>query len=182
MSQGGRRPAVQRLGVRLKLWWLMAAVAVAAVLCAVARKEGSPIAGAVIVGTCVLVLAYKRFSEALALRRSEGLTTSRPRKVWAALNAVCVAVMVIGLSDLAFLVGYSGYMALSSRSSHWSPYDDEAWIAMGAAAGTTLAVRVAVALRRRFWPQRPPALRRSNWLLEFACAVTALVISRLILR
>jgi hypothetical protein len=171
-----------RFGGRLKLWWLMAVVAVAAVACAVGREHGGLGAGTVIVFACVIALASKRYAHLMSSREARGLATSRARKALLVMNAVAVAVMVIGLSDLAFLAGYFGYMKLFSRiSSHWSQYEDRTWMAMSAAAGTALAVRVAVALRRRLWPLQSIASKRATWRLELGRAVTAVVISRVIL-
>ncbi len=166
---------------RLKLWWLMAVVAIAAVACAVGREHGGLAAGAALVCACIIALASIRYADFMGLREVQGLATSRTRKALIALNAMVVAVLVIGLSDLAFLAGYFGYMKLFPRiSSRWTQYDDPSWMAMSAAAGTALAVRVAIALRRRLWSLQSITPKR-GWRRELGWGVTAVVIPRVIL-
>jgi hypothetical protein len=170
------------LGGRSKIWWLMAAVAVAAVACAAGREHGGLAAGAVVVFACVIALASRRYADLMGLRKAQGLATHRALKARIALNAMVVAVLVIGLSDLAFLAGYFGYMRLFPPiSSHWTQYDDPRWMAMSAAAGTALAVRVAVGLRRRLSPLQSVASKRATWRSELGRGLTLVVISRAIL-
>src|SRR4051812_4691418 len=73
----------------------------------------APVAGILIVAACVSVLAYRGFVVAVSRRTAGGLTTSRLRKAALLVNSAVLAASLIGLSDLAFLAGYHGYMLLT---------------------------------------------------------------------
>lgn len=59
--------------------------------------------------------------------------------------------VVIGSSDIAFLIGYFGLLKIADKtvtSSHWTPYNDPVFMATGVATGGILALCVASSLRR----------------------------------
>jgi hypothetical protein len=129
----------------------MAAVAIAAVLVVAARFEANPIAGAAIIGACILCLTFRQRRDALVQRQARGLTTSRKQKAFLILSSMSLAVAIIGVSDLAFLTGYYGFMRIINLHlwSHWTPYRDPGYMAIGAAIGLIVALRVASILRRK---------------------------------
>jgi hypothetical protein len=72
------------------------------------------------------------------------------------LASAAIAAAFIGLSDLAFLAGYYGYMEYSEstdRTCHWTPYRESDYVATGVSIGFVLALCVASSMRRTFWPQ-----------------------------
>ncbi len=107
---------MRQSGVRFKAWMLMVTVATVAVSLAVVRVDGAPGATVAIIGSCIFCLAHKRYSEAVALRRAKDLTMSRSQKAVQVLTAVTIAAAVIGVSDIAFLVGYYGYLKIASET------------------------------------------------------------------
>lgn len=71
------------------------------------------------------------------------------------LASTTLAAAVIGLSDLAFLAGYYGYLRLAYQTvlmSHWTPYVDPCYQATGVVIGVSLALSVASALRHTVCP------------------------------
>lgn len=148
---GVEKLAMRPSGAGIKAWTLMVAVAIVAVSLAAARAESAPSAAIAIVGGCISYLAYKRYTEAVSLRRASGLTTSPSRKMGMFLASVTVAAVVIGLSDIGFLTGYYGFMKIAYNivvMSHWTPYDDAGFMATGGMIGVVLALCVASSLRR----------------------------------
>src|SRR4051812_44883267 len=69
---------------------------------------------------CIVCLAHKWNSDVLAERAAEGLTTSRWRRVRIAATSAAIAVAIIGSANLAFLLGYYGF--LRSLSGMNAPY------------------------------------------------------------
>jgi hypothetical protein len=135
----------------------MVAVAILAVCLAATRAESAPGAAIAIIGTCVSYLAYKRYSDAMSLRLARGLTTSRSQKAGLLLASATIASAVIGLSDIAFLIGYYGYLKLAHETvvrSHWTPDRDPSYMATGMIIGVILALGVASSLRRTVCSQK----------------------------
>src|SRR4051794_28256405 len=104
---------MRRSGVGIKVRKLMVAVVIVALTLAATHVESALSAVIIIVVGCISCLAYKRYSEVLLLRRVSGLTTSRSQKAGMLLASVTIAAVVIGLSDLAFLTGYYGYLRIA---------------------------------------------------------------------
>lgn len=158
---------MRRPGSNFRTWSLMAAVAIAAVCAAATRPESAPSAAVVIIGACVLVLAHHMYSEALAQRLAGGATIGPTQRAVLSLASAALASAVIGLSDLAFLAGYYGFMRLAYQTvvmSHWSPYDDPGYMVVGVAIGMPLALCVASSLRHTVWA--PGGLRHPRWWRE----------------
>jgi hypothetical protein len=157
----------------------MVAVAIVAVSLAAARAESAPIAGITIVGSCVCYLAYKRYSEVVALRVARGLMTNGPQKVTLLLSSVIVAAVIIGLSDVAFLAGYYGYLRVADktvRMSHWTPYHDPGYMSTGVIIGVILALCVASSLRHTIWPlERAESRHPRRWIKLWPVVVAALI-------
>jgi len=138
----------------------MTAVAVLGVLFALGRSvssrfaESSPGSTVVIVGTCVAYLAYKRYSDALLLRRVSGLTTGRPERARLLLVSAIFAAALIGLSDAAFLIVY----AMCTTANLHSSSDGDT--AAGVIIGMVMALCVALCLSRAFELKGPERTRR----------------------
>jgi hypothetical protein len=116
----------------------------------------------------IVFLAYNRYSEAVARTKERGITTGRTQMAKLLLGSGAVAAAIIGLSDVAFLAGYFGYMKAIDgiqRRSHWTPYYDTVHISAGILFGLTLALCVAHAMRRTAWPYEREASRSPySWL------------------
>jgi hypothetical protein len=84
---------------------LMVAVAVVAAFLPVLRgdPDGERVSGALIVATCVLLLAYKMASNSIAWNRSAGLAVTRWQMVWIGLGSLATALLIIGAADFLFL-------------------------------------------------------------------------------
>jgi hypothetical protein len=171
---------MQRPRVRFKAWTLLVAVGIVAVSLAAARVESAPGAGIAIIGSCISYLAYKRYSEAVALRRSGGLTTSRLQKAVLLLASATAAATVIGLSDIGFLAGYYGYLKVIDETvwmSHWTPYNDAKFMGTGVVIGVMLALGVASSLRRTLLADdRAVSGRPRRWLKLWPIMVTVLIL------
>ncbi|WP_406694587.1 hypothetical protein V5E97_26305 [Singulisphaera sp. Ch08] len=129
----------------------MAVVAIVAVSLAAAQVESAPRAAIAIIGACLFYLGYERYSAALTQRRVRGLTTSGLQKAVILLDSAIFSVSVIGFSDIAFLIGYYGFMKIAYKAvvmSHWTPYNDSGFMATGVVIGGILALCVASSLRR----------------------------------
>ena len=66
-----------------------------------------------------------------------------------------IAVLIMGLSDAAFMSGYYGFLKVGSRvfvGAGRSPHDDPVCIIMGGGVGAILALGVASWLRSTVWP------------------------------
>jgi hypothetical protein len=147
---------------------LMVAVAIVAVTLAAVRVESAPSAAIAIFGFCVSYLAYTRYAEAVSLRRTSGLPTSPVQKARMLFASVIIAMVIIGLSDIAFLIGYYGFLRIAFEMvvrSHWTPYDDIDYMATGGIIGLILALCVASSLRRTLCShQRTESRQPRRWL------------------
>jgi hypothetical protein len=157
----------------------MVAVAIVAVTLAAARAESAPSAAIAIVGACISYLAYKRYAEAVSLRRASSLTTSASQKVRMLFVSATIAAVVIGLSDIAFLTGYYGYLKIAYEivvTDHWTPYDDPGYMATGGIIGVILALCVASSLRRTVCsPQRTEPEQPRRWLKLWPVGLVLLI-------
>ncbi len=135
----------------------MLVIGIAALILAMVRMDRAP-APAVsicVFAACAWYLASKRFAEAMVRREAAGLTTTRMQRMRILVVSGCVAVVVIGLPDAAFLAGYHGYMrAIRAMGieSHWTPDYDPWHMTVGAAIGIISALYVASLVRYGFGP------------------------------
>jgi hypothetical protein len=170
---------MRRSGAALKAWTLMVAVAIVAVSLAAARTESAPSAGIAIVGGCTSYLAYNRYTEAVSLRRATGLTTSPLQRAGMFFASVTIAAVVIGLSDIAFLTGYYGYLKIAVQivvTSHWTPYHDPGHMATGGIIGVIVALWVASSLRRTVCShQRTESGQLRRWLKLWPVGLVMLI-------
>ena len=170
---------MRRLGAGLKVWTLMVAVAITAVFFAETRAESAPGAAIAIVGACIACLASRRYSEAVALRQASGLTTSPLQKTGMLLASVAIATVVIGLSVIAFLIGYYGYLKIAFETtvwSHWTPYNDPGSMVTGGMIGMIFALWVAASLRRivcKF--ERTKSGQPGRWLKLWSVGLVVLI-------
>ncbi len=166
-------------GPTFRTWCLMAVVAVVAVCAAATRPKSARSAAVAIVGTCVLVLAHKGYTEAVARRLADGAAISRSQRASLALASATLAAAVLGLADLAFLAGYFGFLRLAYQTvvmSHWTPYDDPGYQVTGVVIGVGLALSVASSLRHTVWPFGASKMpRRWRWRWLWPVALAALV-------
>jgi hypothetical protein len=145
-------------GAGIRSWSIMVAVAIVALLLAAVRVESAPGSGIAIVLSCIGYLAYKRYSESVAPRLAGGATISRSRKAGLILSSSALAATIIGLSDLAFLAGYYGFLRIAYEvvvMSHWTPYRDPGYMGLGVVIGGILALSVAWSLRHFVWSNPP---------------------------
>jgi hypothetical protein len=158
---------MRRSGLEIKVGSLMAAVAIAAVDLAT-PVESAHVAMIGAITACIAYLAYNRYSEAVSLRQTSGLRTGPAQKAGVLLSSVALALVVVGLSDLAFLIGYHCFLKAADGivlTNHWSAYDDPNYIATGAVIGSALALWVALCLRRAVHAHdRPDSWRTWRWL------------------
>ncbi|MHC5539025.1 hypothetical protein ACYOEI_12475 [Singulisphaera rosea] len=158
---------MQRAKQGVKAWSLMAAVAIVAVVLAAARPDSAPGAAVAIVGACIAYLAFKTYAERISLRQAQGLSTSRWLKICLGFSSSATAILILGLSDLAFLIGYFGFLKIASEvvvSSHWTPYADAGYMLTGGLFGMIFALVVASTLRRRTRSQPDPdSSRPRRW-------------------
>ena len=108
-----------------------------------------------------------RYSEAASQRQTQRLVMRRIQKIRLLLTSVAFATMVIGLSDLAFLIGYYAYMRfaqLSAMRTHWTPDDDPECMATAGFIGLALALGIATSLRKTCgWKRRAEPGLRGRW-------------------
>jgi hypothetical protein len=158
---------MRRSGLEIKVGSLKAAVAIAAVDLAT-PFESAHVAMIGTITACIAYLAYNRYSEAVSPRQTSGLRTAPARKAGILLSSAAVALVVVGLSDLAFLIGYYVFLKAADgivRTSHWSAFMDPDYIAMGVVIGSALALWVALCLRRAVYAHdRPASWRTWRWL------------------
>jgi hypothetical protein len=170
---------MRRPGKHFKAWSLMIAVAMMAVSLAAVQVRIAPSAGLAIIGSCAGYLAYQRYSESVTQREAGGLTTGPARKAWLLLVSGAVAAIIIGLSDLAFLAGYYGFLRMAFEVivvSHWSPYGDPEYMCMGGVLGVTLALLVASSLRRTIWSREWVGSKQiRRWLELWPVVIAGLV-------
>jgi Ni/Fe-hydrogenase subunit HybB-like protein len=171
---------MQRHSMRLKAWVVMVAIAIVAICCAVVTHVEGALGNAIaIVVSCAACLTYKRYSELLAVRRASGLTTSRSEKRRLFVKSAAISLVVIGLSDAAFLAGYYGFLKFADAivsESHWSPYIDPAYMLAAAIVGGSLALRVASSLRSTLWQSQGNSLLGSRGWLKLLPVLVALFI------
>jgi hypothetical protein len=119
--------------------------------------DGERLAGALIVGTCVLLLAYKMASDSLAWNRSAGLAVTRWQMVWIGLGSLATALLIIGAADFLFL-----FFCMVIGSVFSDPHFSWRWIdPIGIILGALSTVLVVSWIRRairREWEakSRPP--------------------------
>ncbi|MHB1560357.1 MAG: hypothetical protein ACYC61_23140 [Isosphaeraceae bacterium] len=140
--------------VRFRLATLLSIVAVAAVVLAATRARGKTGAAIALITASVYGLARKRYAEVSTARILGSPATGAASRARPVVASALMAAAVIGLSDLALLIGYYGWLwwgELSPRSSHWSPHDDPVYRWTGFVIGVALALWVASSLRRGIW-------------------------------
>jgi hypothetical protein len=136
----------------------MAAIGVSALFFAALRVEAAPAVGIPIVGACVCYLAYRWLTAAMARREAVGSATGRLQKARLVAMSAVVAMAIIGLADVAFLVGYFGYMEFMRAPfivARRVPYSEPRHVMMASVFGVTLALCVASMLRWMIWPATP---------------------------
>jgi hypothetical protein len=155
---------MQRPGLRLEIRGIMAAVAVSALILGVYRVDVAPSVAVVLILGSTSVLAYKRYSDAMAQRVNAEHPATRSQKITLLMTSVIVAVTLIGLSDAAFLAGYLGYAVLIAElgfgyqnalllRAHFAGAKLEVQhLLIGAMFGFIMAMIVAYALRLMIWP------------------------------
>lgn len=147
--------------LQFQIWWLLAAVAVAACACAVFRIRTASEAGLAIVLGCVAVLTFSRYFEELRRRDARKLATNPSQPVRLFLASAAIATLILGLSDLAFLAAYYSMMAVHDEREHVSDRapGEVLYVSSDATVvGAVLAIMVASLLRRTLWfPGQTPA-------------------------
>ena len=71
---------------------------------------------------CIAYLTYIRYSQAVSHRKTSGVPIGVAQTASALLSSVTLALAVIGLSDLAFLIGYYGFLKVADVTipeGHW---------------------------------------------------------------
>lgn len=103
-----------------------------------------------VITACICLLAWRRTSDGIV----RGLATSTWQKATLFLTSTTVAAVIIGLSDLAFLVGYEVCTAsdVPWLISRWSPTSGFDWVVMPSLAGLIPSLCVATLLRKTIWP------------------------------
>jgi hypothetical protein len=142
---------------------LLVSVAFVALFMAAYRTES--FSGVMV--ACMICLACKRTTDVLARRSTDGVPTSRWQRVGIVVTSSTTAVAIIGLADLAFLLGYYGFLRLEEathRESHYTPYRDLSiaglFIGGVLALVTTSRLRAVLGMTRsgsrRIWPRLWP--------------------------
>ena len=150
----------------IRLWSLMRAVAIVAISLAVLRAESARGVGTTIIVGCAIYLPYRKYLVLVKSSQEQHSISSPLQKTSFILISISFAIFVIGLSDLAFLIGYFGYLGLANRSiriSHWTPYMDPLHITAGVVTGVLFALSVASSLRQMFTARD---LKLSRWWLK----------------
>jgi hypothetical protein len=171
---------MRQFALRLKAWSLMVGVAIVAVCCAAkVHVESAPGYAIALIASSTAFLAHNTYADALGQRRARGLATSRPQNAALLLASSMIALLVIGLSDMAFIAGYYGFLKVVSEvvvESHWTSYYDPVYMVTGVVIGVILALGVASSLRRTIWPfERVVQTRPHWWLALWPVVVAALV-------
>jgi hypothetical protein len=152
--------AVQRPPVRFKLSRIMALIGVCALIFAAYRIDAAPAAGLLIFVSSGLCLAYRRCEDELGWRAAQGQPASRFEAAEIFVSSALVSFTIIGLADLAFLVGFFGYAACWRRSTIVEnellelPDLSPEHILAAMACGSIMALLVASFLRWAIWPMR----------------------------
>jgi hypothetical protein len=160
----------------------MVAVAVAALVCVVIRGDASPGLGIALIATSLILLTWAHHAKVVALRRSRGLETSRLRKAALLPGSLAMASVFVGLSDLAFLIGYLFYrdfLAYKETDWRWDLSPD--CTTKSTVFGAVAAVGVASVLRTAIWPCEPVASARPSWNLRSKARVVAVLLASAIL-
>ncbi len=153
--------------VRFRLVTLLSVVAIVAVVLVGFRTRGSTGAAIALIGASIYWLARKRYADLTAARGTRSPEPGLAQRAWLQFGSAFMAVAVVGLSDLALLIGYHGFLrwcAVHMRMTHWSPYLDRDYMVTGFAIGVALALWVAGSLRRGIWTTADQPRRwRSLW-------------------
>ena len=127
-----------------------AAVAIATVL-ALANETGNPLLGMVIVVACVTGVAWLKAADAVRRHRADGNSVTGWQLSTIVLTSAAVATLIVGLADLAFVLGY-GLLAGGPRFFLFSADPrSENFIPEGFIAGATLAIALCYLSRWAFW-------------------------------
>jgi hypothetical protein len=104
---------------------MMVVVAVVAAFLPALRgdPDGERLSGKLIVGTCVILLAYKMASNSIAWNRSAGHAVTRWRKVWIGLGSLATALLIIGAADFLFLFLYVVESGIINPHFNWRRID-----------------------------------------------------------
>ncbi len=153
--------------MRFRLATLLSVVAVVAVVLAASRTHGNTGAAIALIAASVFGLARRRYADLLAARGTGLPDPGLAERAWLLARSGAIAVVLVGLSDLALLIGYHGFLRwcdVHMRMSHWSPYLDPVYMAIGFAIGAATAIWVAARLRMALWtipgqPRRWRSLR-----------------------
>ncbi len=138
------------------------AVAVAALLCGVLRNGSGATAWALVV-VCTTGIAAMWYRDALTDRRERGFETSRVRRLGLTLTALASTTLIVGLSNIAFLVAFRiSADFLSERRGGGPPYfqDEPDALIKGSAFALIFGLLTAFALRRAVWPRAGRVARR----------------------
>ncbi|WP_165247049.1 hypothetical protein [Paludisphaera soli] len=173
---GGRKPT--------SVGGMLLILAAAALLFAALRSGDDVTTVWAVIGGCTGLVALLRYRDVLAWRASRGLETGRGRKFREALAAVGVASLVVGLSDLAFLVGFFG--TVSPFGISWRAFvgpsggrcyvGEPADVGWQATKGLILATLVAGSLRRATWlPGATDWRRRGSYLKLWPVVVASAI-------
>jgi hypothetical protein len=138
------RPPASR--PKLTIGRLMIAVAVVAALLSVlqAGVEMQCLAGALIVGGCTVILAYKLTVDSIAHDRSAGLAITPWQTIWTGLASLVTALFIIGSADCFFLFVY---FMVEATINH--PYYSRYRIGPGGLIVALVLTVLAVSLMRR---------------------------------
>ncbi len=139
------------------------AAVVLAAYSAIDRETGNPLLGLVIVVACTAGVAGLRIAEAIDRQRADGEPVTISRKPTAILASCGVAILIVGLADLAFLLGY-GFLAGGAPLFSFSPTARHRYIVpdglmAGAVAGLAVGYLSRWAFRQRI-PSRGWIVRR----------------------
>ena len=151
---------------------LMFVVAIVALILAATRMESTEVVAISLVGGCIALLTYLRFSQTVALKQAAGETIDGARKKRILLSSATLAVTIIGLSDLAFLAGFFGLVSLTYESRR---FDYVPAILLGG----VLALLVASSLRQTLWTRKPS--RSSLWWITLWPVALAMIIGGLVI-
>lgn len=158
---------MNRSRFRLSLRNVLIAVALAAMLFGLIR--GSNGAAWMNLALCTTAIAALWLRDALALRREQGLSTGRVRRLGLILTALVVSTLIVGLSNLAFLVAFKmGPELWNGRSaSRFMLPMNLGLISANSAHGLLFGMLTAFALRRALWMYRRPVMNELDLLKRF---------------
>jgi hypothetical protein len=131
---------------KLTIGRLMIAVAVVAALLSVFQGgvELQHLAGALIVGGCTVILAYKLTVDSIARDRSAGLAITPWQTIWTGIACSVTALFIIGSADCFFLFVYT-IVETTINHPHYSRYR----IGPGGLIAALLLTVLTVSLMRR---------------------------------